>query len=184
MKWKKLRDSYRDALKRASETAARGGAGAEGAGSKRSYAWKYTARMQFLQPYMGNRKKAGESPPPAAPPQRSSSESEGESEPPPPPRRRRRDSPPPTPLLVAATAATGATAERDPLDIFFEGMCQSTKLLPVHAQIAIKKSLFSVVVCAEEALLAERQHQSYAALWPRSRRTHAPSTSGSDAPPS
>lgn len=166
-KWKKLRDSYRDALKRASETASRGVS--EGGGSgKRAYPWKYMSRMQFLQPYMGNRKKAGESPPPAPPP-RADSSSDSE-EPEPAPRRRRRASPAPA---------------RDPLDTFFEGMCQTTRRLPLHTQLAIKKSLFACVVSAEEAQLAERQQQSYAALWPRApRRPRAPSSSGSDAPPS
>ncbi|XP_075980632.1 uncharacterized protein LOC142979541 [Anticarsia gemmatalis] len=63
LKWKKLRDSYRDALKRQSDMQAK----EPGNPAKKNYPWKYTGLMQFLQPYMSNRKKPAGSPPyPAA----------------------------------------------------------------------------------------------------------------------
>ncbi|CAH2208060.1 jg570, partial [Pararge aegeria aegeria] len=55
LKWKKLRDSYRDALKRHSEMLAKE-PGATPA-PKKTYPWKYMAPMQFLQPHMNVRKK-------------------------------------------------------------------------------------------------------------------------------
>lgn len=53
LKWKKLRDSYRDALKRQSEMLAK----EPGAPPKKTYPWKYMGPMQFLQPHMNVRKK-------------------------------------------------------------------------------------------------------------------------------
>ncbi|KAI8439052.1 hypothetical protein MSG28_012923 [Choristoneura fumiferana] len=61
----------------------------------------------------------------------------------------------------------------DPLDIFFNSMCQSTKRFPYPAQLKVKRALFEAVMAGEEALLAEQQ--SYASLWAR-----AASASSSD----
>lgn len=61
----------------------------------------------------------------------------------------------------------------DPIDIFFNSMCQSTKRFPYPAQIKVKRALFEAVMAGEEALLAEQQ--SYASLWAR-----AASASSSD----
>lgn len=203
MKWKKLRDSYRDALKRQSEMLARDPSNQ----CKKNYPWKYTGHMQFLQPYMSNRKKPAE----ASPSTRNghaatgpggggsdSSESESEPEPPPAKRRssterlslidrkldylcqqrgkRRLEEMPPAPApprdhstaSVAAATAAPATAPApalppDPLDIFFNSMCQSTKRFSFQTQIKIKRSLFEAVVAAEEELITEQQ--SYASLW-------------------
>lgn len=192
LKWKKLRDSYRDALKRQSEMLAK----EPGNPAKKNYPWKYMGLMQFLQPYMSNRKKPTGSPPypahpapdvPAHPTQngvdqhssdsddsdddssakrksceqltvidrkldylckatakRLCPEREAQSE-------RKRDAPPPAP------------PQPDPLDIFFNSMCQSTKRFPFPTQIKIKRTLFNAVIEAEEALIAEQQ--TYASLW-------------------
>ncbi|CAD0248090.1 unnamed protein product [Spodoptera exigua] len=178
LKWKKLRDSYRDALKRQSEMLAKDPANP----AKKNYPWKYMGLMQFLQPYMSNRKKPAGSPSYPAPQQaaengHSSSESESEAESA--PKRKncsqltvidrkldylckaaaaKRSCPD-----LAAPAPAAAVAHPDPLDIFFNSMCQSTKRFPFPTQIKIKKSLFNAVIEAEEALLAEQA--SYASLW-------------------
>lgn len=177
LKWKKLRDSYRDALKRQSEMLAKD----PGNPAKKSYPWKYMGPMQFLQPHMSVRKKPAASPPYAPPPDaalapngdaRSSDDSESEAasscrKPADqlallgrkldylcrPAKRARRE---PAPAPPAAP---------DPLDIFFNSMCQSTKRFPYPTQIKIKKTLFGAVIEAEEALVAEQQ--SYASLWAR-----------------
>lgn len=197
LKWKKLRDSYRDALKRQSEMLAKDPANP----AKKNYPWKYMGLMQFLQPYMSNRKKPAGSPsypPPPAPEnghahngvEHSSDDSESEAESSSKRKgyeqltmidrkldylcktqnkrqcteahyaERKRDTPPPLP---------------DPLDIFFNSMCQSTKRFPFPVQIKIKKTLFNAVLEAEEALVAEQQN--YASLWAQ----EAGSSSSSDA---
>lgn len=190
LKWKKLRDSYRDALKRQSEMLAKDQSGNP---AKKNYHWKYMGLMQFLQPYMSNRKKPP-SPAPVAPDAAAhahngvdahssdESDSDGDSS----PKRkgneqltvidrkldylckasakrhcgererdtapeRKREAPPPAPPTP------------DPLDIFFNSMCQSTKRFPFPTQIKIKRTLFNAVIEAEEALIAEQQ--SYASLW-------------------
>ncbi|XP_034834770.1 uncharacterized protein [Maniola hyperantus] len=186
LKWKKLRDSYRDALKRQSELLAKEpGAGAP---AKKTYPWKYMAPMQFLQPHMNVRKKAAS---PPAPPSRSAaqrngdarssedSDSEAESEP------KRKSSERLTVIdrkldylckVQSKRRFTEAShrerkreappgAAPDALDIFFNSMCQSTKRFPYPTQIKIKKTLFNAVIEAEEALVAEQQ--SYASLWAR-----------------
>ncbi|CAF4927860.1 unnamed protein product [Pieris macdunnoughi] len=170
LKWKKLRDSYRDALKRQSEVAA---------GGKRGSAWKYTHLMHFLQPHMNARKKPPF--PQAAPREPSAEVGEGErvnghegsedscSSRSSTPRRRRT-----RPASVKRPLSPRHLELPDPLDIFFNSMCQSTKRLPYPAQIKIKKALFAAVIEAEEGLLAEQQN--YAALWARG----AASTSGSE----
>lgn len=180
LKWKKLRDSYRDALKRQSEMLAKDPANP----AKKNYPWKYMGLMQFLQPYMSNRKKPAGSPSYPAPQQaaengQSSSESESDAESAP----KRKNCSSSSQLAVidrkldylckAAAAkrscpeggagAQAAPAHPDPLDIFFNSMCQSTKRFPFPTQIKIKKSLFNAVIEAEEALLAEQA--SYASLW-------------------
>ncbi|KAL4714335.1 hypothetical protein ACJJTC_009687 [Scirpophaga incertulas] len=184
MKWKKLRDSYRDALKRQSDMLAK----EPGAAPRKTYPWKYMGQMQFLQPYMNARKKPQEVPPTPGNghlPDRSSSESESDEE-------------------DTATAAADVSPKRksdtlaaidrkldylcrasnkrvcntnttqalrreppapDPLDIFFNSMCQSTKRFPFPTQIKIKRRLFEAVIEAEEALVAEQQN--YAGLWAR-----------------
>ncbi|KAI5631269.1 alcohol dehydrogenase transcription factor myb/SANT-like domain-containing protein [Phthorimaea operculella] len=71
---------------------------------------------------------------------------------------KRRRSPPPPPHSAAALAA-----QPDPLDIFFNSMCQATKRLPFLTQIKIKRALFEVVTAGEEALL--EQQASYAGMW-------------------
>ncbi|GBP46691.1 hypothetical protein EVAR_86943_1 [Eumeta japonica] len=201
LKWKKLRDSYRDALKRHADAPAPPAA-ALGPGGKKVYPWKYMGLMQFLQPHMGNRRKPPDEPPLAPTPvpahtptptpahngvgthssEDSSSSSESSSAP---GTRAGADTAADAngsaanarqlgsidrklEYLCALAGAGGARRRRrardppDPLDLFFEGMCQATKRLPYAAQIAVKKTLFGAVVAAEEALLAE--HQSYA-LW-------------------
>lgn len=199
LKWKKLRDSYRDALKRQSEMLAKD----PGNSTKKAYPWKYMGLMQFLQPHMSVRKKPAESPQYAAPPERApadahngdarssdDSDSEPDSEPKrkscerlsaidrkldflcrahskrrsgeAPPRERKRERPPPP--------------APDPLDIFFNGMCQSTKRFPYPAQIRIKRTLFDAVIEAEEALVAEQQ--SYASLWARGAGSSSSSEAG------
>ncbi|CAH0720605.1 unnamed protein product, partial [Brenthis ino] len=200
LKWKKLRDSYRDALKRQSEMLAKD----PGNPAKKNYPWKYMGLMQFLQPHMSVRKKPAESPQYAPPPAdapthngdaRSSDDSD--SEPEASPKRksceqltvidrkldylckaqskrqftdaqyqeRKRDHPPP--------------AVPDPLDIFFNSMCQSTKRFSYPTQIKIKKTLFNAVIEAEEALIAEQQ--SYASLWARGACSSS-SSEGGEAP--
>ncbi|PZC73911.1 hypothetical protein B5X24_HaOG208652 [Helicoverpa armigera] len=174
LKWKKLRDSYRDALKRQSEMLAKDPANP----AKKNYPWKYMGLMQFLQPYMSNRKKPAGSPSYPAPAaaqengqhEQSSSESESEAE-----SAAKRKSSQLTVIdrkldyLCKAHAAKRAcpepapAAHPDPLDIFFNSMCQSTKRFPFPTQIKIKRSLFNAVIEAEEALLAEQA--SYASLW-------------------
>ncbi|XP_063829038.1 uncharacterized protein LOC135078400 [Ostrinia nubilalis] len=190
LKWKKLRDSYRDALKRQSEMLAKD----PGNVAKKNYPWKYMGLMQFLQPYMSNRKKpeAGSAAP--APPNghangdAHSSADDSESEDGSSAKRkadqlalmdRKLDY-----LCKAAgkRPCTEAALERrrepapapDPLDIFFNSMCQSTKRFPFQTQIRIKKTIFNAVIEAEEALVAEQQ--SYASLWAQ----EAGSTSSSD----
>lgn len=202
MKWKKLRDSYRDALKRQSEMLSR----EPSSQCKKNYPWKYTGQMQFLQPYMSNRKKPLESATSsrnghAAAGVSDDSDSESGSEraqpPPPPPAppppsklrrvggtdrlglidrkleylcqqrgKRRRPSEPSPPSPPAPSPSP------DPLDIFFNSMCQSTKRFPFQTQIKIKRSLFEAVMAAEEALLAEQQ--SYASLWARASASSEP----------
>lgn len=199
MKWKKLRDSYRDALKRQSEMLAKEPANP----AKKNYPWKYMGLMQFLQPHMSVRKKPAEGggaaggggllapagPPPANGDAHSSDESD--SEPESPPQRkgaerlslidRKLDYLCKLQASQASQAAQALAAKRpgsadaaggerkrecpDPLDIFFNSMCQSTKRLPYPTQIRIKKTLFGAVIEAEEALVAEQQ--SYASLWAR-----------------
>lgn len=66
----------------------------------------------------------------------------------------------------------------DPLDIFFNSMCQSTKRLPYPTQIRIKKTLFGAVIEAEEALVAEQQ--SYASLWARGAGSPSSSEAAAD----
>ncbi|KAJ0174906.1 hypothetical protein K1T71_010014 [Dendrolimus kikuchii] len=215
LKWKKLRDSYRDALKRQTDMLAKDPANPP----KKNYPWKYMGPMQFLQPYMGNRKKPAEAPAQAAlePHQPnghvsvgphngaeghsseefdSEADADGEEETSPTKRKsgerltaidRKLEylcrvhakrqcvegagagpgaakapavehSPPPP-------AAPSQPAPSDPLDIFFNSMCQATKRFPFPAQIKIKKTLFGAVIEAEEALVAEQQ--SYASLWAR-----------------
>lgn len=193
MKWKKLRDSYRDALKRQSEMLAKEPANP----AKKNYPWKYMGLMQFLQPHMSVRKKPAEGfaaaggplapaglPPPANGDARSSDESDSEPE-----SAAARKSAERLSLidrkldyLCKLQAAQAHAAKRpssdgdahggerkrecpDPLDIFFNSMCQSTKRLPYPTQIRIKKTLFGAVIEAEEALVAEQQ--SYAHLWAR-----------------
>ncbi|XP_037293214.1 uncharacterized protein LOC115444182 isoform X2 [Manduca sexta] len=215
LKWKKLRDSYRDALKRQSEMLAKDPSNT----TKKNYPWKYMGLMQFLQPYMSNRKKQAESAcyaaaahdtheihdahdtrdthdngHPATNGDAHSSDSDSSEADSSPKRkscerltvidrkldylckaqskrqcteaqyleRKRGSSPPPLP---------------DPLDIFFNSMCQSTKRFPFPAQIKIKKTLFNAVIEAEEALVAEQQN--YASLWAQG----AGSSSSSDAEP-
>ncbi|XP_050664826.1 uncharacterized protein LOC126965326 [Leptidea sinapis] len=178
LKWKKLRDSYRDALKRQSELAARDPHGA----ARKGYSWKYLAQMQFLQPHMNARKR------PVAPPaaSRSSDLSDSEAEGTRPrPRTPHADQlmlidrkldflcrahstrlqQPPDVGPHPNTAVATASAHPDPLEMFFSSMCQSTKRFPYHTQISIKKALFGAVIDAEKALLAEQQN--YASLWPR-----------------
>ncbi|XP_041981899.1 uncharacterized protein LOC121735223 [Aricia agestis] len=161
LKWKKLRDSYRDALKRQNEMLTKEPSNGANS-SKKNYAWKYMAPMQFLQPHMSVRKKPADAPPPAAADAApavngdcSSSSSESSASEPrrPEPRPPRRKRPRAEPLAP------------DPIDIFFNGMCQSTKRLPYPAQIAIKRTLFDAVLAAEEALVAEQQ--TLASLWAR-----------------
>ncbi|KAG7312528.1 hypothetical protein JYU34_002051 [Plutella xylostella] len=175
LKWKKLRDSYRDALKRQSEMLAR-----DPAPGKRACPWKYMGLMQFLQPHMNNRKKILDATQPAptengqsqnggdASSEESSSEAESS------PKRksdqltgidRKLDY-----LCKSASKRPCLSPDRrapapapDPLDIFFNSMCQSVKRLPYPTQIKIKKILFNAVVEAEEALLAEQAN--YASLW-------------------
>ncbi|KAJ8714789.1 hypothetical protein PYW08_004770 [Mythimna loreyi] len=189
LKWKKLRDSYRDALKRQSEMLAKDPANPV----KKNYPWKYMGLMQFLQPYMSNRKKPAGSPSYPAPPpaaenghaEHSSSESESDAESAPKRKscsqmsvierkldylckaqaaKRACAEPAAAPAAHASHAAHAAhAAHPDPLDIFFNSMCQSTKRFPFPTQIKIKKSLFNAVIEAEEALLAEQA--SYASLW-------------------
>ncbi|KAJ2945353.1 hypothetical protein O0L34_g152 [Tuta absoluta] len=192
LKWKKLRDSYRDALKRQGEMLAR----EPHAAGKKPYPWKYMGPMQFLQPHMNARKRPDPPTSAAAKPgrerdepllngnhhaARSSSSSDSDASParseaaaaspPPPPAKRRaldhidrklaylckrrRSSPPPH--------AAAAAAQPDPLDIFFNSMCQATKRLPFVTQIKIKRALFEVVTAGEEALL--EQQASYAGMW-------------------
>lgn len=198
LKWKKLRDSYRDALKRQSEMLAKD----PGNPAKKSYPWKYMGLMQFLQPHMSVRKKPASSPSYAPQPDatltalssapngdtRSSDDSESEAASSPrrknaaaadqlalidrkldylcraqgPAKRSRREPAPP--------------AAPDPLDIFFNSMCQSTKRFPYPTQIKIKKTLFSAVIEAEEALVAEQQ--SYASLWARGACSSSSSEAG------
>ncbi|CAG9565101.1 unnamed protein product [Danaus chrysippus] len=217
LKWKKLRDSYRDALKRQNDMLAKDPSNS----TKKNYPWKYMGLMQFLQPHMSVRKKPAESPHYASPADqqqagpggpggsggsqahfhhsqtsqhahngdpRSSDDSDSEPESSPKRkgserltlmdrkldylckaeskrryteaqyRERKRDHPPAAP---------------DPLDIFFNSMCQSTKRFPYPAQIKIKKTLFGAVIEAEEALLAEQQN--YASLWARGAGTSSSS---------
>lgn len=70
----------------------------------------------------------------------------------------------------------------DTLDSFFNSMCQSTKRFPFPTQIQIKKTLFSAVIAAEEALVAEQQ--SYASLWARGAGSSSSSGAPSDDKPS
>ncbi|XP_026741635.1 nucleolar protein dao-5-like [Trichoplusia ni] len=202
LKWKKLRDSYRDALKRQSEMLAKDPANP----AKKSYPWKYMGLMQFLQPYMSNRKKPASSPPYPTPQQAaenghaehssSSSDSEAESA----PKRKgceqltvidrkldylcKAQSAKRACLDAApckrepAAAAPAPPALPDPLDIFFNSMCQSTKRFPFPTQIKIKKTLFNAVIEAEEALLAEQA--SYASLWAAGAGSSSSSEAGSD----
>lgn len=206
LKWKKLRDSYRDALKRQSEMLARDPSNP----AKKNYPWKYMGLMQFLQPHMSVRKKPAEcayAQQPALENGHSqnggeASSSESDSEPESSPKRksaerltvidrkldylckaqskrqcteaqleRRRESPP-----RAAAASAGLLP--DPLDIFFNSMCQSTKRFSYPTQIKIKKTLFEAVIEAEQALVAEQQ--SYASLWAARAGAGAASTSSSD----
>ncbi|CAH0400699.1 unnamed protein product [Chilo suppressalis] len=181
LKWKKLRDSYRDALKRQSEMLAK----EPGNSSKKVYPWKYMGLMQFLQPYMSNRKKPAETAPPApngTAGSSDSSESEADSSP------KRKSCERLTVIdrkldyLCKAqqnkrVCVDNANGRRDPpapdpLDIFFNSMCQSTKRFPFPTQIRIKRKLFEAVMEAEETLVAEQQ--SYASLWAR-----APASSSS-----
>lgn len=159
LKWKKLRDSYRDALKRQSEMLAKDPANP----AKKNYPWKYMGLMQFLQPYMSNRKKPTGSPSYPAPQQpaenghaeHSSSDSESDAESAP----KRKNCSQLTvidrkldylckaqsakracasPAAAApAPAAAAAAAHPDPLDIFFNSMCQSTKRFPFPTQIKV-----------------------------------------------
>lgn len=210
MKWKKLRDSYRDALKRQNEMLAKEPANP----AKKNYPWKYMGLMQFLQPHMSMRKKpteggtpqtggAGGVPPSAGlpPPTNGDAHStdESDSEPDSTPARksaerlsvidRKLD------YLCKVQAAQAHAAKRprsdsdahggdrkrecpDPLDIFFNSMCQSTKRLPYPTQIRIKKTLFSAVIEAEEALVAEQQ--SYASLWARGAGSPSDSEAAAD----
>ncbi|CAK1586581.1 unnamed protein product [Parnassius mnemosyne] len=193
LKWKKLRDSYRDALKRQSEMLAKDPSNP----AKKNYPWKYMGLMQFLQPHMSIRKKPIESayasaqadtqPETAHNGGDAHSSSDSESEPESSPKRkgferlavidRKLD------YLCKAQSKRQFTEahlhERgrpppDPLDIFFNSMCQSTKRFPYPTQIKIKRTLFEAVIAAEEALIAEQQ--SYASLWARG----AGSSSSSD----
>ncbi|KOB68326.1 putative Transcription factor Adf-1 [Operophtera brumata] len=166
-------DSYRDALKRHNEMLAK----EPSSHTKKNYPWKYMEAMHFLQPYMSNRKKPVE----ALPAPRNghggteSSETESEPEgaaPAPPVKRRRRRSVERLGMIdrkldylcqQRAKRPSGAAAAPDPLDIFFNSMCQSTKRFPFQTQIGIKRRLFEAVMEAEEVLLAEQQ--SYASLW-------------------
>ncbi|XP_045500725.1 breakpoint cluster region protein-like [Colias croceus] len=175
LKWKKLRDSYRDALKRQNDMLAKDPHNA----TKKNYAWKYMGPMQFLQPHMNARKKAADPQPPApAANGVSHSSDESESEPGSEPKRKRAPSPaarqPAYPCARSKRPADPpAPYERkrdapglpDPLDIFFNSMCQSTKRFPYPTQIKIKKALFNAVIEAEEGLIAEQQN--YAMLWAR-----------------
>ncbi|XP_049875939.1 uncharacterized protein LOC126373744 [Pectinophora gossypiella] len=196
LKWKKLRDSYRDALKRQSEMLAK-----EPGQAKKTYPWKYMGLMQFLQPHMSARKR----PEPARPPDdfeppanghgahaahaahgahvshasRRSSDS-SDSEAPSEPKRRAAPPPaaPPAPAPLRLPEYTWrAAAAPDPLELFFEGMCQATKRLPYQTQLRIKRTLFEAVAGAEEALAAEQL--SYASLWARG----PPSSRSSSEPP-
>ncbi|XP_038222479.1 uncharacterized protein LOC119840053 [Zerene cesonia] len=196
LKWKKLRDSYRDALKRQNDMLAKDPLNA----NKKNYAWKYMGLMQFLQPHMNARKKAADPQPPApAANGVDHSSDESESEPGSEPKRkhealsvidrkldylcksqggakrpftdahyaeRKRDAP--TPALP------------DPLDIFFNSMCQSTKRFPYPTQIKIKKALFNAVIEAEEGLIAEQQN--YAVLWARGAGSSSSSEAGEPEP--
>ncbi|XP_014361370.2 uncharacterized protein LOC106713168 [Papilio machaon] len=194
MKWKKLRDSYRDALKR--EMLAK----EPNNTAKKNYPWKYMGPMQFLQPHMSVRKKPPE--PYPAPPEsahngaepHSSEESESEADNDSSAKRkssvrlaaidRKLD------YLCKAQSKRQFTeahlhergrpppAAPDPLDIFFNSMCQSTKRFPYPTQIKIKRTLFEAVCAAEEALVAEQQ--SYASLWARGAGSSSTSSEGGE----
>ncbi|KAI8439051.1 hypothetical protein MSG28_012923 [Choristoneura fumiferana] len=193
----KLRDSYRDALKRASEMQARE------APARKNYPWKYMSAMGFLQPHMSARKRPAGAPPPDADPDN------GHDAPDAPdadahnghdaPTTRAPTAPATTPPTLAPRPSARARSSHrrqaqgkrrvsegawrrgrsppapapDPLDIFFNSMCQSTKRFPYPAQLKVKRALFEAVMAGEEALLAEQQ--SYASLWAR-----AASASSSD----
>ncbi|XP_026321469.1 uncharacterized protein LOC113231383 isoform X2 [Hyposmocoma kahamanoa] len=200
LKWKKLRDSYRDALKRQSEMLAK----EPGNPAKKNYPWKYMGLMQFLQPHMSVRKKpaagGGPSAPAGLPPPANgdaASSDESSSEPDSTPRTsaerlsvidRKLDFLCKAQARAPAARRPGADerkrASPDPLDVFFDGMCQSTKRLPFPAQIRIRKTLFGAVIEAEEALVAEQQ--SYAALWARGAGSSSsePPADGDDRKPS
>ncbi|XP_073961616.1 uncharacterized protein isoform X2 [Choristoneura fumiferana] len=192
LKWKKLRDSYRDALKRASEMQARE------APARKNYPWKYMSAMGFLQPHMSARKRPAGAPPPDADPDNGhdapdapdadahngDDSSDAGSSP-------KRQSSQLTVIDRKLDYLCKAQGKRrvsegawrrgrsppapapDPLDIFFNSMCQSTKRFPYPAQLKVKRALFEAVMAGEEALLAEQQ--SYASLWAR-----AASASSSD----
>ncbi|XP_063386726.1 uncharacterized protein LOC134672711 [Cydia fagiglandana] len=191
LKWKKLRDSYRDALKRQSEMMSREPS------ARKNYPWKYMQHMTFLQPHMSARKKPEEPPPPVQNGHEdheeqeernghtgSSEESETEDEE---PKRKSQLTVIDRKLDYLCKASSGkrrsgswrrrsspAQPAPDPIDIFFNSMCQTTKRFPYPAQIKIKRVLFDAVLAAEEALLAEQQN--YASLWAR-----AASSSSSEA---
>ncbi|XP_073961615.1 uncharacterized protein isoform X1 [Choristoneura fumiferana] len=208
LKWKKLRDSYRDALKRASEMQARE------APARKNYPWKYMSAMGFLQPHMSARKRPAGAPPPDADPDNGHDAPDAPdadahnghdapttraptapaTTPPtlaPRPSARARSSQSSTGSLTTFASRRQAQGKRrvsegawrrgrsppapapDPLDIFFNSMCQSTKRFPYPAQLKVKRALFEAVMAGEEALLAEQQ--SYASLWAR-----AASASSSD----
>ncbi|XP_059045782.1 uncharacterized protein LOC131841479 [Achroia grisella] len=202
LKWKKLRDSYRDALKRQSEMLAKDPSNP----TKKNYPWKYMGLMQFLQPYMSNRKKPVESSGFQAPPApdnghaqngvdgHSSDESESEAESSP----KRKNCEQLTVIDRKLDYLCKAQSKRqfteaqyqerkreapavtvDPLDIFFNSMCQSTKRFPFPTQIKIKKTLFNAVIEAEEALVAEQQ--SYASLWAQGAGSSSSSEAGEPA---
>lgn len=196
LKWKKLRDSYRDALKRQSEMLAKD----PNNPARKNYPWKYMSLMQFLQPHMNNRKKLLE-------PQNSSqahhyvngndgqTETDSESEEGSSPKRKhaeqftiidkKLDFLCKVQTKKVCTEAHHEERKRepipslpDPLDIFFNSMCQATKRLPYPAQIKIKKTLFNCVIEGEENLVAEQQN--YASLWAQGAMSSSSSEAGAE----
>ncbi|KAG8228679.1 hypothetical protein J437_LFUL008667 [Ladona fulva] len=153
--WKKLRDCHRNALKwRNSSTSGQDGV------CKRP--WKYEEEMTFLLDFMANK----------APEDEIKEEVRSGSS----------YSPPPSPAAnhVCSNPRLNQKNEiveffkkireekrrrrlekmlrsqrRDSMDSFFEAMCLSTKKLPLHFQLKVKKDVFKVVSEAEDEAMHE-----------------------------
>ncbi|XP_015927757.1 uncharacterized protein [Parasteatoda tepidariorum] len=172
VQWKKLRDNFREALKRQKD-------------SKGSRAWRYHQHMEFLIPFMQSKNgdliyendKASDTTAEILPYSEDANyvinlEEEASDSSSSLPRKKRKNC---TPLSYLDDAKriemdelnqNLLSAGRNPLLEFFNSMYSTTETLPAHLQLQVKKKVFEIVTEAEETALMlqdqyEKQNKEY-----------------------